>query len=243
MEKKEAKKWYNAIRPFLSPGNLYNLPIRSSHNSLFFHADTPLDVGFTLVEILIVVAIAALLITVYLVAGNPSLQTARAKDAQRMSDIRQLKAALDLYYDDHKCYPPAIPSGTWIEENGVVYMIKVPKDPDIGTAVNSGYVYQVDKTDSCPQWNVLYTTYTSRKFKNDDCPLSAMNGCNYTGKMACSLSGQVDCNYISNNPVSEADQTTGVCPEGSPKKYVKDDEGNCNVAPDGKGEYCIEQCN
>ena len=181
--------------------------------------------------------------TAYLFFGNPALQSAKAKDAQRMSDIRQLKAALDLYYDDHRCYPTTIPTGTWVE-NGVVYMIKVPKDPDIGTIDDIGYEYQVNTGDSCPQWNVLYSTYTSQKFEEDDCPLSAMPTCNYTGTMACSLSGQVDCNYISNNPIvpSDGDEEANECPADSPRDYIYDGEGNCNIAPEGEGLYCEEQC-
>lgn len=240
MGEKEAKKWYNSVRSFLSFRDVRNVFIRRLTHSVLLQNNSALA-GFTLIEIIIVVAIAAVLVTVFMLFGNPLLQSAKAKDAQRISDIKQLKAALDLYYDDHKCYPDAIPADSWIENN-VVYMIKVPKDPDIGTEANSGYLYQVDKTDTCPQWNVLYTKYTSRQFKVDDCPLSAMTACNYTGNMACSLSGQVDCNYISSNPVVPPGGSPSNCPANSPKIYVKDGSGKCNVAPNNQGEFCIEEC-
>jgi hypothetical protein len=58
--------------------------------------------------------------------------------------------------------------------------------------------------------------------------------------MACSISGAVDCNYISNNPINNPG--SGSCPVNSPKDYVKDSNGTCNVAPAGQGIFCIEEC-
>lgn len=59
--------------------------------------------GFTLIELLVVVAIIGILSSVVLA----SLNTARSKarDAERVSEIRQLKLALELYYDKNGTYP------------------------------------------------------------------------------------------------------------------------------------------
>jgi prepilin-type N-terminal cleavage/methylation domain-containing protein len=58
--------------------------------------------GFTLIELLVVISIIGLLSTLAAV----SLKNARAKarDAQRIADIKQLQTALDLYYDTNKSY-------------------------------------------------------------------------------------------------------------------------------------------
>lgn len=59
--------------------------------------------GFTLIELLIVLSIVSLLSTVILA----SLSTARrsARDAQRISELRSMQTALELYYSDYQRYP------------------------------------------------------------------------------------------------------------------------------------------
>ncbi|MDA1335194.1 MAG: type II secretion system protein [bacterium] len=59
--------------------------------------------GFTLIELLVVIAIIGILSSVVLA----SLNTARtkARDAKRISEVRQIQTALALYYDTYGQYP------------------------------------------------------------------------------------------------------------------------------------------
>lgn len=67
--------------------------------------------GFTLIEILIVVAIIAILASVVLVGIGPTQKSAR--DARRISDLRQVQNAAELYYNKCGYYPGGVQgSGT-----------------------------------------------------------------------------------------------------------------------------------
>ena len=66
--------------------------------------------GFTLIELLVVIAIIVILTALILpdLAGS----RAKARDAQRISDVSQLQLALELFYDRCGQYPAAVSSGS-----------------------------------------------------------------------------------------------------------------------------------
>lgn len=96
--------------------------------------------GFTLIELLVVVAIMGLLATLAVTALNTA--RAKARDARRVSDIKQVQTALELYYMDQNGYPDTPASidvfegycldSSGFEENcsGTVYMGQVPSNPE-----------------------------------------------------------------------------------------------------------------
>lgn len=59
--------------------------------------------GFTLIEILIVVAIIALIGTLSAVAVNSA--RSKQRDATRLANIRQLQTAMEDYYNENNAYP------------------------------------------------------------------------------------------------------------------------------------------
>ncbi|OGG23920.1 hypothetical protein A3A79_01830 [Candidatus Gottesmanbacteria bacterium RIFCSPLOWO2_01_FULL_43_11b] len=68
--------------------------------------------GFSLIELLVVITIIAALVGVALPNFLGARQ--RAKDAKRKAELRELKSALRLYYNDFNSYP----SGTGTLING-----------------------------------------------------------------------------------------------------------------------------
>ncbi|MFA6417135.1 MAG: prepilin-type N-terminal cleavage/methylation domain-containing protein [Patescibacteria group bacterium] len=99
--------------------------------------------GFTLIELLVVIAIIGLLTTMSVLALQSS--RARARDAKRLSDVKQLQTALGLYEHDAQSYPAtaSITPGASISYNGVVYMALVPAPPipDDGCSGSAAYTY------------------------------------------------------------------------------------------------------
>ncbi len=83
--------------------------------------------GFTLLELLVVIAIIGVLSVVVLASTNST--RAKSRDARRLADIRQIRNALELYYDVNKVYPSMIGGGTVSPLAAGGYMTVVPVDP------------------------------------------------------------------------------------------------------------------
>jgi len=102
--------------------------------------------GFTLIELLVAISIIGILSA--LLMTNLQDARSRARDVQRKSDLRQLKTALRMYYNDNQGYPV---TGT----NGIIatfnwgsafdatgkYMKVLPQDP-LTSATNPDYYYE-----------------------------------------------------------------------------------------------------
>jgi|GEM_PF-276596 general secretion pathway protein G len=90
--------------------------------------------GFTLIELLVVIVIIGILATLATVAMNSS--RANARDAKRVSDLRQIANSVEMYYADHNSYPSYATAGIALKSaDGVkTYMAKVPADPSTNTS-------------------------------------------------------------------------------------------------------------
>ena len=114
-----------------------------SHIKIKKYNNTKWQKGFTLIELLVVVAIIGLLSSVVLA----SLNTARSKarDARRLSDIKQLQIAIEMYYDSNGFYPGGVGNGQLSALNVLVpnYISKVSNDPlNTGTTPDWNWINQ-----------------------------------------------------------------------------------------------------
>jgi prepilin-type N-terminal cleavage/methylation domain-containing protein/prepilin-type processing-associated H-X9-DG protein len=76
--------------------------------------------GFTLLEMLVVIAIIAILVALLLPALSAARSRARGTACRNLQ--RQIGLALQMYVSDHGWYPPlAIPGGGWVFENLYTY--------------------------------------------------------------------------------------------------------------------------
>lgn len=128
--------------------------------------------GFTLIELLVVVSIIGLLAT--LVVANLNSARARARDAARKSDLKNISTALRLYYNDRSVYPSNNSSGsimgcgsggtsvcTWGQPwvvGTTTYMQVLPKDP----LTSQSYKYTVGAGLD------TFTIYSCMENKSDD---------------------------------------------------------------------------
>src|SRR3954468_12168185 len=62
--------------------------------------------GFTLIELLVVIAIIGVLASIVLASLDSSRK--KGRDARRLSDVKQIQLALELYYDQNNAFPTCI---------------------------------------------------------------------------------------------------------------------------------------
>jgi prepilin-type N-terminal cleavage/methylation domain-containing protein len=113
--------------------------------------------GFTLIEVLVVIALIAVLAAITIIAINPQQNFQDARNTQRQSDVTQILNAITQYTAKQgnqlsdlgtipNCTPgPAVAVGTGsgnldLSTNLVpTYIVAIPKDPQVGTDANTGY--------------------------------------------------------------------------------------------------------
>ena len=139
--------------------------------------------GFTLVELLVVMAIISILATV-IIGGFRSSQM-RGRDAQRKSDLKQIANALEIFFADYGKYPPAngvaIAACSYNPANGTgtacawgsgavsdgktTYMRIVATDP----ISSQNYVYRVSGTQNMYQLFARLENPEDKNCINGDC--------------------------------------------------------------------------
>lgn len=134
----------------------------------------PSSRGFTLIELLVVIAIIGILSATVLVSLNTT--RGKARDAQRLRDLQEVRKALALYWTDHYSYPstgnqwwsgtagctnptPVAAAGKGFGADGYIpglvpkYISTLPEDPkaQAGVAASGAgtgcYMYRSNGTD------------------------------------------------------------------------------------------------
>lgn len=99
--------------------------------------------GFTIIELLVVVAIIGMLAAVIMTALSSSQVSAR--DSRRLADVHELHKAFEFYsLDNNGRYPAAAPSPYYLADvSGLApaYIAAIPRDP-LETVAGSGNDYR-----------------------------------------------------------------------------------------------------
>nr|MDA3803020.1 hypothetical protein [Patescibacteria group bacterium] len=105
------------------------------------------------IELLVVIAIIGLLATLSIIALNSA--QAKARDVKRMSDVREIRTALEMYFASENAYPASTTPGVAIQDSGgAVFMRSYPTPPSPADGgcdqdtQNNAYTYTLDSNQS-----------------------------------------------------------------------------------------------
>ncbi len=202
------------------PSSIIHHPSSRSKPSTIIHHLSSKH-GFTLMELLIVIALIALVAAVALILFNPWQQIGKSYDAKRKHDLNELRKAYEDYYNDKGCYPTGnivcyntpkadikgMGQGTTIvgyscnicgretSPDFSPYMSVLPCDPE---KPKKDYLYQYDPS-TCPSWYRLYTDLSIEKDLDSVDLGCALGGCGLKYPPASTLQYGYDYGVSSTN--------------------------------------------
>lgn len=195
--------------------------------------------GFTLVELMIVMAILIMMAIILIGILNPIALVNKARDGRRKKDLNRIRVAFEEYYNDKGCYPDialrdqlndplncgTLVFGKWLNP--------WPCDPK-----GEPYVILTGYDDTCPKWFKIMATLENKSDPSLNITALSENDPNYAVSSGNIKAGGYNgdqnpiCNFDGNCYAYTAGETEecndiGAFCEGS----------NCYARPD-----CLPEC-
>ena len=132
--------------------------------------------AFTLIELLVVIAIIGLISTIAVVALNDA--RSKARDTKRKADLKQIRTALELFYDSNGNYPPeAYGTDTSIGCDGTYPNASDwCAGSDLNDLVTAGYMSNIPID---PKNNSTYFYYLEPDGTGQGSPACTVNSCRF----------------------------------------------------------------
>ncbi len=160
--------------------------------------------GFTLIELLVVVVVISALSGIVISLVNSGGFRDKARDSQRIADLKQIQTALELYFSDFRRYP----TSNWTPINGSDplstalapnYINRVPIDPE-----NQDHQFPCNQPDR-KRYNYrsngnyyLLTSIMAVSSSNDGNECSSLNSWGAFGRCGSSFATQDFCYGVEN---------------------------------------------
>lgn len=160
--------------------------------------------GFTLIELVIVMAILAILLIISMMGWRRQME--KARDAQRKEDLQRISIAFEEYFSDFGCYPPETILNNCGGAELAPYLDKIPCDP----VTREPYQYIVDEDNPA-----CYESYKIlAMMANEDDPGIAGLGCN--SPIGCGYDGAYNFGVSSKNVAVASSTLPSPQPSASP---------------------------
>ncbi|HOD01259.1 MAG TPA: prepilin-type N-terminal cleavage/methylation domain-containing protein [bacterium] len=136
--------------------------------------------GFTLIEMLVVVALIGILAGVVINVINIPKTQARSRDSKRIGDLKRIQTALELYFAENRKYP--VSTSFNYAHNALLsispaYIDQIPKDPFNGEntsntlsmrCMNNNYVHGYYYISNSTGARYVITTIMELPLSNND---------------------------------------------------------------------------
>ncbi|PWU22883.1 hypothetical protein C5B42_04845 [Candidatus Cerribacteria bacterium 'Amazon FNV 2010 28 9'] len=153
------------------------------------------SLGFTMIELLVVISVIGILAVAVLSAINPIEQINKGRDTSTRSDAGELLSASERYFSIHQVYP-------WNEPRTAQNPYGVAQNANFSTTYSTAFFFNgpADQKDAAGTWNWLYQLSDTQEVK----PAYTLRVINNSSLVVYRAAGSNTSTYVCFAPTSYA---------------------------------------